>query len=138
MLIFQQQASYLTVSNYPVWLTSQYTRTSMNVHSTNNTQELNLTQTSLGISFKSANTSFLNAKMQMWKYMELVIQNEYKNYTQKPYHNPTQCFHKCGRQMYWQQKAVKSIPFKCSVLGLQYKMLYMITEGRGVRKLSKY
>jgi len=28
--------------------------------------------------------------------------------------------------------------FECSVLGLQYKMLYMIMKGRGFRKLSKY
>lgn len=28
--------------------------------------------------------------------------------------------------------------FECSVLGLQYKMLYMIIKGRGFRKLSKY
>jgi hypothetical protein len=28
--------------------------------------------------------------------------------------------------------------FECSVLGLQYKMLYMIIKGRGFKKLSKY
>jgi len=28
--------------------------------------------------------------------------------------------------------------FECSVLGLQYKMLYMIIKGRSFRKLSKY
>jgi hypothetical protein len=28
--------------------------------------------------------------------------------------------------------------FECSVLGLQYKMLYMIIKGTGYRKMSKY
>jgi hypothetical protein len=110
----------------------------MNVHSTSNTQEQNLTETSLDISFKSANTSFLNTKNVDVKIhgtsKSECAQKSYPKTLSQPYTMLLPVWPPNLRAT----EGSKIHTFECSVLGLQYKTLYRIIKGRGLRKLSKY